>query len=108
VSIEIIKVIKDTEDKAELIKKEANYKSKQIISNANANRLQILDEAQKKAESKTSSVLKEAKASAQLLYDEIISNAAQECEQLLEKASNNMDKAASIILERIVKAGVNS
>ncbi|MEL7649652.1 MAG: hypothetical protein AAGU76_16275 [Sedimentibacter sp.] len=107
-SIEIIKVIKEAEEKAESIKKEAAQQAKQIITNANAQALQIVEEAGELAESKRTDVLKAAESQGQLLYDSIISDAAKKCDDILKCADQNMDKAASIILERIVKAGGNS
>ncbi len=107
-SIEIIKVIKETEEKAELIKKEASQKSKQIIADANTEAIRILDEAREFSESKSAEVLKAAESDAQLLYDGIINDASKECEIILNKADANMDDAASIILERIVKTSGNS
>jgi V/A-type H+-transporting ATPase subunit G/H len=108
VSIEIIKVIREAEEKAEVIKKEATLQAKQIIANANAQALQIIDEAKETSETANSEVLKIAESEGQLLYDDIIKKAAVECENILRKADNNMDDAASIILERIVKASGNS
>lgn len=108
VSIEIIKVIKEAEEKADIIKKEATQQAKQIITNANVQALKILDEAGENAESKSSEVLKVAESEGQLLYDGIINDAAKECENILKNAEANMDNAASIILERIVKASGNS
>ncbi|HAQ40309.1 MAG TPA: hypothetical protein DCM73_05410 [Clostridiales bacterium] len=107
-SIEIIKVIKEAEEKAEMVKKEAVKQSKQVITDANAQAQQIIDEARKRAESESSEVLKVAESEGQLLYDGIINNAAKECENILKKADENMDDAASIILERIVNASGNS
>lgn len=107
-SIEIIKVIKEAEEKAEVIKKEATQQAKQIITNANLQALQIIDEARELSESKSDQVLKVAESEGQHLYDDIINNAAKECENILEKADKKMDDAASIILERIVKTSGNS
>ncbi|MDW5299745.1 MAG: hypothetical protein SA378_06390 [Sedimentibacter sp.] len=107
-SIEIIKVIKDAEEKAEVIKKEAVQQSKQIITNANAEVTKIVDEAKEDAYAKRAEVLKEAEAQSQLFYDSIVSDAAKECEDILKNADKHMDDAASIILERIVKASGNS
>lgn len=107
-SIEIIKVIKETEEKAELIKKEAVQQSKQIIVDSNAEANQILDEAREFSELKSAEVLKTAESEGQLLYDGIINEASRECEIILKKAEENMDDAASIILERIVKTSGNS
>jgi len=108
VSIEIIKVIKEAEENADVIKKEAALQAKQIITNANVQALKILDEARENAEFKSSEVLKAAESEGQLLYDGIISDASKECENILKNAEANMDNAASIILERIVKASGNS
>lgn len=107
-SIEVIKVIKEAEEKAEGIKKEAVLKAKQIVTNANVNASQILEEAYKSAESKSSDAIKAAESEGQSLHDDIINKASKECENILLNAENKMDNAASIILERIVKAGVNS
>lgn len=107
-SIEIIKVIREAEEKAEVIKKEATLQAKQIIANANVQALQIIDEAKESSETANSEVLKNAESEGQLLYDDIITKAAEECENILKKADKNMDDAASIILERIVKTSGNS
>ena len=96
-SIEVIKVIKEAEEKAEAIKKDAAAQARQVITNANVKAQEILDEARKKAESE-----------GQLLYDGIINDAARDCDEILTKSGQNMDKAASIILERIVKTSDNS
>lgn len=107
-SIEIIKVIKEAESKAENIKKEALQGAKQIITDANIEASRILDEARQVAEARTKDVLNMAESEGQLLYDEIISKASKECENILNIADKNMDDAASIIVERIVKANGNS
>jgi vacuolar-type H+-ATPase subunit H len=78
------------------------------VANANAQAQEILDEARKTADSDRSQVLSKAESEGQLLYESIINDAAKDCDEILTKASANMDKAASIILERIVKASVNS
>lgn len=107
-SIEIIKVIKAAEENAEIIKKEAVQQAKQIITNANVQASQIIDEARELSDSKGNQILKIAESEGQILYDGIINKAAKECENILKKADENMDEAASIILERIVKASGNS
>ncbi|HNZ82655.1 MAG TPA: hypothetical protein PLX37_08115 [Sedimentibacter sp.] len=107
-SIEVIKVIKEAEEKAEAIKKDAAAQARQVITNANAKAQEILDEARKKAESDRSEVLSKAESEGQLLYDGIINDAARDCDEILTKSGQNMDKAASIILERIVKTSDNS
>lgn len=107
-SIEIIKVIKEAEDKADALKKEANQQAKQVITNANTQALKILEEARLVAESKSFETIKIAESESQLLYDNIINNATTECNNTLKTAEKNMDVAATIILERIVKASGNS
>ena len=107
-SIEVIKVIKEAEEKAEAIKKDAAVQAKSVITNANALAQSILDDAKKSAESHRAEVLNKAESEGQLLYDGIINDAAKECDILCQKANDNMNNAASIILERIVKTSDNS
>lgn len=107
-SIEVIKVIKEAEDKAEAIKKDAAAQSKLIITNANTLAQSILDDAKKSAEQNRTEVLSKAESEGQLLYDGIVNDAAKECDLLCQKANDNMNEAASIILERIVKTSDNS
>lgn len=107
-SIEVIKVIKEAEEKAEAIKKDAASQARLVITNANAQAQDILDEARKTAEFNRSEVLSKAESEGQLLYDGIINDAAKESDIILTNASTNMDNAALIILERIVKTSDNS
>lgn len=107
-SIEIIKAIREAEEKAELIKKQAAQQSKQIIADANVQAVSIIDEARNFADSESSKVLKAAEEEGQKLYDDIVNNAAKECKNILRNADEQMDKAASIILERMMKASGNS
>jgi len=108
VSIEVLKIIKQAEDRAELIKKEAAQKAKQIVVNSNAEASRILDEASAKAESNKSDVIKNTELEAQILYDQIIDKAEVKCKDILINAESNMDNAVSIILERIVKINGDS
>ncbi|MDD2397498.1 MAG: hypothetical protein PHG56_01185 [Tissierellia bacterium] len=107
-SIEVIKVIKEAEEKAEAIKKDAASQARLVITNANAQAQDILDEARKTAEFHRSEVLSKAESEGQLLYDGIINDAAKESDKILTNADTNMDNAALIILERIVKTSDNS
>lgn len=107
-SIEIIKAIRETEEKAESIKKQAAQQSKQIIADANVQAVGILDEARNFADSESSKLLKAAEEEGQKLYDDIVNNAAKECKNILINADEQMDKAASIILERMMKPSGNS
>lgn len=107
-SIEVIKVIKEAEEKAEAIKKDAAVQAKLVITNANSQAQIILDETKKTADSYRTEVLSKAESEGQLLYDGIINDAAKECDILCQKANDNMNNAASIILERIVKTSGNS
>lgn len=107
-AIELIKAIKEAEDKAESIRRDAAQQSKQMISNANAKAAAILDDARKKADLETAKTLKKAEDEAQNEYDRIIGNAEKDCGEVLKKADSNMNAATSIILERIVKSSGNS
>mgnify|MGYP001025548908 CR=1 FL=1 len=107
-SIKVIKIIREAEEKAEEIKKDSSITAKQIITEAKAEAQNIVEEAEKQAESHRESAISKAESEGQLLYDSIINNAAKECEELTSKANGNMNNAVSIILERIVKTSGNS
>lgn len=104
----MIKVIREAEERAESIKKESQLKAKQIISNANSEALNILDETRKRAEADRLDVLEKVQAEGQVLYEAIINEAKIKCDNILSQADKNMDEASSIILERIVKSDGNS
>lgn len=107
-SIDVIKVITEAENKAESIRKEASLKAKQIIANANSEASDILEEARKTAEINRLKVLNNAESEGQNLYVNIINEAKINCDNVLKQADKNMDDASSIILERIVKTSGNS
>lgn len=107
-SLRNIKQIKEAEEKAELLKKEAITQAKQIIASANEEASIILDEAKKRAETNRLNFLKNAESEGQKLYDDIIKEAQTECDNVLKKADVNMEEASSIILERIVKTSGDS
>ncbi|HHZ02528.1 MAG TPA: hypothetical protein GX396_06275 [Tissierellia bacterium] len=107
-SIEVIKVIREAEEKAEEIKKEALSKAKSIVTDANEEAQRILDEAVKEAEFNRKSVISKAESEGQLLYDDIINETKRECEEISNRANDNMNDAVTIILERIVKTSGNS
>jgi len=108
VSIEVIKTIREAEEKAETIKKQAAQQAKQIVANANEQAQQVVEEARKAADSTSSNVLKNAEFEGQQLYEDIVKKTGVECESILNKADKNMDTAVNIILERIVKTSGNS
>lgn len=105
VSIEVIKKIRDAEEKAEAIKKDGTQKAKQIIVSANTQAQKIVEEAHRDSDFASSALLKKAEAEGQKLYDDIVKKADEECESILNKAAKNMETAVSTIVERIVMTG---
>lgn len=107
-SIEVIKVIKDTENAAESIKKDAYLQSKQIIMDANSNATKIVEDAINQVAINRKNVFKVTESESQILYEKIIEEATNNCTIVKEKASRKINEAADIILERIVKSNGNS
>lgn len=107
-SIEVIKVIKDTESAAESIKKDAYLQSKQIILDANSTATKIVEEAINQGAINRKNAIQLAESESQILYEKIIEEATNNCNIVKEKANRKINEAADIILERIVKSNGNS
>lgn len=102
-SLEIVKEVKETEVEADTIKKEASAKAKQIIQDSKEASAAILEKARAEAKVKSQETLQKADASVE--EEEAIRRKQIEAQgkALADLASAKMDKAAELIVERIVR-----
>ena len=107
-SIEAIKNIKETEEKAQQLVKDAQKQAKQIVADAGVQAAKILEEATASAEAQAAQELKRAKDEAKDQFDAIIAKTATECDAIKQSAQTRQSDAAKIILGRIVKPDGNS
>nr|WP_315020647.1 hypothetical protein [uncultured Aminipila sp.] len=107
-SLEQIKIIKDTEESADKIRRESVEESKHLLQRANQKAGEIIQAAKNKGELSYKEVISEAETEAQLTYNQIISDAEKQCETILSTAVEKLDEAVSVIVGRIVKTSGNS
>lgn len=105
---EELKSIKDAEDRAEALKKEARLEAKKMIENANTEAGIILAEAEEKSRDMISGYAAEGQEAASAEHDRIIAEAEEICKKLEADAGKKQDQIVRFISERIVKASVNN
>lgn len=81
---------------------EANAEAKRIVSDAEKAGKLSLEEAVASAHRRVSETLKAAELGASSVQSKILSQTEEECEKLEALALGKMEKAASVIAERVV------
>ena len=104
---EELNLIKDSETKAEALRKDARAEAKRRIGEANAKAGQIAADAEAEAKAIYDALLKEGQETAALQYDEAIADAHKLCQELAIKSGEKEKQVIGIILERIVESSVN-
>lgn len=102
-ALELVKEVKETEAKAEAIRREASAQAKQILQDSHKVGEALLEEAKTQAKALRQEILQRADAS--IKEDEAKRRQEVEAqgEALAQAAVVQMDKAAEHIVERIVK-----
>ncbi|MPM54867.1 hypothetical protein SDC9_101650 [bioreactor metagenome] len=102
-SIELIKTIKEVEQNADQLIKDAKAEAKQLNLVAQNEAASMTKQIQDQAEAEVAVIIAQANQDAQKRYDEIIEKTIHECTQLKDNARKNLDKAVNIVYERVVK-----
>jgi len=100
--------IKESEDKAEEIRKEAKVDSKKKLEEAHAQAADILEKAEAEAKTIHDSLVKEGTEKSEAEYAAYLSKTEEDCKRMAEAAAAREEKAIALIKERIVRAGVDS
>lgn len=106
-SIELIKVINETEEQADKIKKDGVQAAKQIVADANKRASQLILEAEDKADAEYNLAISKAEADAEKVYDDTIEQTSEKSRVILSDAEKNIQAGVRVVLERIVKSNVN-
>lgn len=101
-SLEAIKTISEAEDKAKTIKAEAASEAKRMLNEAEAAGKAAIAAAEKKAADELSELSRKAEETALANSRSITATNDKLKADLQSKAENRMDKAVSLITERIV------
>ena len=102
-AIEQIKLIRDAEEQAELIRKKSNLDARQMVVDAEFEAQKLLEEANRKGEEGYKSTLQRANVEAESAYEDIISKAKQEIHHMTAAAEENVNSAVSMIIGKVVK-----
>ena len=99
--------IKESEEKADILRKEARMEAKKLMEAANTEAGKLLADAEITAKNKYDQLIKEGQQIAQSQYDQAIADARGKCAEMEEKAGQKESDVVQSIAERIVKSSVN-
>ena len=105
---EELSVIRQTEDAAEKMKKEARSEARMMTEKANTEAGELISWAENQAKDCFEALVKEGQDTAQEEYEQAIAEAERLCGAMAEEAGKNQDRVVKFIAERIVKASVNN
>ena len=103
-SLEAIKAISEAEEKARLTKAEAAAISKKLIEEAEEKGVLAIEDAKKKAEEEIRDLKRRAGDKAREDARELSRKTENRKASMLVKADGRMDKAVSLVIERIVNS----
>lgn len=104
---EELNVIRQAEEDAEKIKKDARTEARKMIDKANTEAGSLISRAEEEAKDCFEGLVKEGQETAAEEYQQAISRAEKRCDEMAEEAGRNQDRIVKFISERIVKSSVN-
>ncbi len=104
---EELNLIKDAEEKAEQMKREAKISANNLTGDAKAEVTGIIDAAFAYEKEKCQELITQGQEEAQRRYDAAIEAAQNLCTDMREEAKTREKEAIKFIAERIVKSSVN-
>lgn len=104
---EELKLIKETEDDAERLRKDARAEAKSIVQEADRTAAKVLADAASQAKTRYDALIAEGQDIAQRQYEEAIRGAREQCSEMAKAAETQKPEIVRTIVERIVKASVN-
>ena len=105
---EELNIIRQAEDEAEKMKKDARTEARMMVDKANTEAGRLIGRAEEEAKDCFEGQVKEGHEIAQKNYEAAILEAEKKCAQMAEEAGKNQDRVVKFISERIVKASVNN
>jgi len=102
-TLEIVRAIKKSEDEAEKIIADSVLKSREMISEAEKRKNDILKKALDDAEKESAQLLADMDISVQKEIDSIIKKAYEDGQVMRKQAQVKLSRAVNIVMERIIK-----
>lgn len=104
---EELNLIKETEERADALRKSTRAEARQITEEAERKAAKILADAELAAKARHDELVKEGMDLAHSQYDDAIAAAGKQCVELAEKAASAEKDVIGMLVERIVKSSVN-
>lgn len=104
---EELKLIKEAEERADQMRREAKLSAKTLTEESDARANRLVDEAFAVEKEKCQALIEEGQRIAQQGYDETMARAKAVCDEMSEQAAKKQQEAIQFIAERIVESSVN-
>ncbi|SHJ85398.1 V/A-type H+-transporting ATPase subunit G/H [Clostridium amylolyticum] len=102
-ALEAINEIRKAEEEADLLIKNAQEESREIIKQGNLKAEMSYDEIIKSAKSQSDNYFKKAETEGNLASEPILKLGREETEELLNVSQEKLQQAVKLVVERIVK-----
>ena len=101
-AMEAIRQVTQTEQEGQRLRDEAAAVARQTVAQAEREGKQTLENARKAAQTKGKEMLDRSEKQAAQTTAQTLDEARQDCDELLRSARARLDKAAALIVERVV------
>ena len=102
-AMEAIRQVTQTEQEGQRLRDEAAAAARQTLAQAEREGKAALEAARKDAREKSKELLTDAEKQAAKSTERAMDEARQDCDELIRAARARLDKAAALIVERVVK-----
>ncbi len=103
-SLEAIKQVAETEETYQRQRDEAIAAAKKMVADAEREGKSHLERTRALAETETRSFLTDAENKAAIQAEQVMKDARQRCAEICKTAEERLEKAVSLIVERVVNA----
>lgn len=101
-ALDAIKKVTDFEQEIQNQKDSAAVSAKQRIAQAQKDSQRILEDSRRQAQAQAKAMMTEAEDQAAKSAQEVLARAQTDCDALRESARGRLEKAAALIVERVV------
>ena len=102
-ALEAIKQVTQAEQEVQRYKEEAAAAARQVVADAERDGRQLLEDSRRQAQAEAKQQLARAEEEAAGHTRAVLEQAGQDCDRLRQAARQRLDRAAELIMERVVK-----
>lgn len=101
-AMEAIRQVTQTEQEGQRLRDEATAAARQTVAQTEREGKTALETARKEAQVRAKAMLEQAEKQAEQNAERVMDEARQDCDELIRAARARLDKAAALIVERVV------